>query len=55
MAADAALPAERELLELVARYVEAEGQIRALLARAVSGDRRALLAEALLTSRGAAP
>lgn len=42
-----ALPAERELLELVARYQDAERRIRALLAQAVSGDRRALLAEAL--------
>ena len=49
MAADAALPAEAALLELVARYQDAERRIRALLAHAAEGgDRRALLREALL-------
>jgi len=41
------LPAELALLALAGRFVEAEAQIRALVRRAPTGDRRRLLAEGL--------
>lgn len=41
------LPAEVELLALAGRFDQAERRLRALLAQAVDGDRRTLLAEAL--------